>query len=362
MTIKKKYPLPWFNDLFDQLQGTAIFSKIDLRSSYYKLRIRDKDVPKTAFRSRYEHYEFKDLEDHANHLQLVLGYYRRFVEGFSRLPGPLTALTKKDDEFLWIDKCEKSFQELKKRLTSAPILALLEPHKPFVVFSDASKFGLGCVLMQEGRIVAYVPRQLKDHEKNYHTHDLELEATVFALKIWQHYLYVGLSRTPSGKNSIWVIIDRLTTSAHFLPVMNTDSLEKLTQLYVKKIVRLHAIPKTIVSNQDPRFTSHFWKSLQSAMGIKLKFSTAYHHQSDGQLEHIIHNLEDMLRACVLEFKGSWENHLPLIEFAYNNSFQASNQIAPYEALYRRKSISLLYWDEVGESKLIGPEIIQEMKD
>ena len=111
------------------------------------------------------------------------------MEGFSRLSGPLTALTRKNAEFVWSDKCERSFQELKNRLTTAPVLALPEPHKPFVVFSDASKFGLGCVLMQEGRVVAYASRQLKDHEKNYPTHDLELAAIVFALKIWRHFLY-----------------------------------------------------------------------------------------------------------------------------------------------------------------------------
>ncbi|XP_041016255.1 uncharacterized protein LOC121258783 [Juglans microcarpa x Juglans regia] len=119
----------------------------------------------------------------------LAGYYRRFVEGFARLSGPLTTLTRKNVEFVWSNKCEKSFQELKKRLTTSPVLALSEPHKPFVVFSDASKFGLGCVLMQEGRVVAYASHQLKDHEKNYPTHDLELAAVVFALKIWRYYLY-----------------------------------------------------------------------------------------------------------------------------------------------------------------------------
>ena len=115
---------------------------------------------------------------------------------------------------------------------------------------------------------------------------------------------VGLPRTPSGKNSIWVIVDRLTKSAHFLPVNNTDSLGKLTRLYVKEIVRLHGIPKSIVSDRDLRFTSQFWKSLQAALGTKLKFSTAYHPQTDGQSERTIQTLEDMLQACVMEFQGS----------------------------------------------------------
>ena len=116
--------------------------------------------------------------------------------------------------------------------------------------------------------------------------------------------FVGLPRTPSGKNSIWVIVDRLTKSAHFLPINNTDSLGKLTRLYVLEIVRLHGVPKSIVSDRDLRFTSHFWKSLQAALGTKLKFSSAYHPQTDGQSERTIQTLEDMLRSCVMEFQGS----------------------------------------------------------
>lgn len=173
---------------------------------------------------------------------------------------------------------------------------------------------------------------------------------------------IGLPRTPSGKNSIWVIIDRLTKSAHFLPISNTDTLGSLTRLYVKEIVHLHGIPNSIVSDRDPRFTSHFWKSLSTALGTKLKFSSAYHPQIDGQSKRIIQSLEDMLRACVLDFKGSWKNHLSLKEFAYNNSFQATIQMAPYEALYGRKCRSPLFWDEVGERNLLGPEIIHEMKN
>ncbi|KAL5543286.1 hypothetical protein UlMin_010996 [Ulmus minor] len=119
----------------------------------------------------------------------LAGYYRRFVEGFSTLAAPLTALTKKDQRYEWTDKCERSFQELKKRLTSAPILVLPTDVTDFTVYCDASRIGLGAVLMQNGRVIAYASRQLKVHEKNYPTHDLELAAVVFALKIWRHYLY-----------------------------------------------------------------------------------------------------------------------------------------------------------------------------
>ena len=131
---------------------------------------------------------------------------------------------------------------------------------------------------------------------------------------------VGLPRTPKGYNAIWVIVDRLTKSAHFLPVRTTYSMDRYAQLYVKEIVRLHGVPVSIVSDRDPRFTSKFWKSLHEAMGTKLNFSTAFHPQTDGQSERTIQILEDMLRGCMLDFKGSWEEYLPLAEFAYNNSF------------------------------------------
>jgi hypothetical protein len=293
VTVQNKYPLPRIDELFDQLQGAQIFSKIDLRSGYHQLKIKPDDVPKTAFRTRYGHYEFlvmpfgltnapaafmdlmnrvfkpfldqfvvvfiddiliysKSKEDHERHLRLVLqvlkekklyaklkkcefwldsvaflghviskdgisvdpkkveavvewnrpnnvteirsflglaGYYRRFVEGFSRLAMPLTRLTQKGVKFEWSEECEQSFQELKQRLVSAPILTIPDGSGGLIIYSDASKKGLGCVLMQHGRVVAYASRQLKPYEQNYPTHDMELAAVVFALKIWRHYLY-----------------------------------------------------------------------------------------------------------------------------------------------------------------------------
>jgi hypothetical protein len=142
---------------------------------------------------------------------------------------------------------------------------------------------------------------------------------------------------------------------------HTDSMEKLADLYVREIVRLHEVSVSIVSDRNPRFTSRFWERLQSFMGTKLNFSTAYHPQTDGQSDRTIQTLEDMLRLCVLDFKGSWIHHLSLFEFAYNNSFQTTIGMAPYKALYGRKCISPLYWDEVGENQLLGPELVQEMK-
>jgi len=128
---------------------------------------------------------------------------------------------------------------------------------------------------------------------------------------------------------------------------------------VREVVRLHGIPRTIVSDRDPRFVSRFWKSLREALGTKLTFSTAFHPQSDGQSERTIQTLEDMLRACALDFEGKWDEHLPLVEFAYNNSYQATIGMPPYEALYGRKCRSPLHWDEVGEKILVGPDLVLE---
>ncbi|GJX00706.1 hypothetical protein Tco_0184619 [Tanacetum coccineum] len=169
----------------------------------------------------------------------------------------------------------------------------------------------------------------------------------------------GLPRTPSGYDTIWVIVDRLTKSAHFLPMKKTDSMEKLTRLYLKEIVCRHGVPVSIISDRDSHFTSNFWRSLQEALGTNLDMSTAYHPQTDGQSERTIQTLEDMLRACVIDFGSSWDRHLPLVEFSYNNSYHASIQAAPYEALYERKCRSSICGSEVGDSQLTGPELIHD---
>ncbi|XP_071683402.1 uncharacterized protein [Lolium perenne] len=292
VTIKNKYPLPKIEDLFDQMNGARVFSKIDLRTGYHQLKVRESDIPKTAFTTRYGLFEYtvisfgltnapayfmnlmnkvfmkyldkfvvvfiddiliysKSEEEHVEHLRIVLGtlrdhklyakfskcefwlkevgflghvisaggvsvdpskiqsimekkaptnqtevraflglagYYRKFVEGFSSIARPLTQLLKKDKKFEWTDKCEASFQELKKRLVTAPVLTMPDITKDFDVYCDASKLGLGSVLMQEGKVIAYLSRQLRPHEMNYPTHDLELAAVVHALKTWRHYL------------------------------------------------------------------------------------------------------------------------------------------------------------------------------
>ncbi|GJR64078.1 putative reverse transcriptase domain-containing protein [Tanacetum coccineum] len=293
LTVKNRYPLPRIDDLFDQLQGSSIYSKIDLRSGYHQLRIREEDIPITAFRTRYGHYEFqvmpfgltnapavfmdlmnrvckpyldkfvivfiddiliysKTKGEHSEHLKIILdllkkeklyakfskcdfwlesvqflghvinregvhvdpakieavknwpvlksptevrqfmglaGYYRRFIEGFSLIAKPLTKLTQKNKRFEWGVDEDEAFQKLKQDLCTAPILALPEGPDDFVVYCDALLKGYGAVLMQLDKVIAYASRQLKTHEESYTTHDLELGAVVFALRLWRHYLY-----------------------------------------------------------------------------------------------------------------------------------------------------------------------------
>ncbi|GJY22178.1 putative reverse transcriptase domain-containing protein, partial [Tanacetum coccineum] len=559
------------DDLFNQLQGSSIYSKIDLRSGYHQLRVREEDILKTAFRTRYGHYElqvmpfgltnahavFMDLmnrskQEHEEHLKIILELlkkeelYAKFSKCEFWIPKVQFLGHVIDSEGIHGDKQEAAFQLLKQKLCSAPILALPEGSEDFIAYCDASKKGLGAVLMQREKVISYASRQLKIHEKNYTTHDLELGAVVFALKIWRHYLYetkctvftdhkslqhildqkelnvrqrrwlellsdydfdiryhpgkanviadalsrkerepplrvralvmtinldlpkqilnaqtkarkpeniknedVGgmlvenaknpeaitpllpfrcylilgvlqairteklepradgtlclngrswlpcygdlrtvimheshkskysihpgsdkmyqdmkklywwpnmkaniatyvskcltcakvkaehqrpsgllvqpkipewkwdnitmdfvtkLPKSSQGYDTIWVIVDRLTKSAIFTPMRETDPMDKLARMYLK----------------------------ENALGTNLDMSTAYHPQTDGQSERTIQTLEDMLRACAIDFGKGWVNHLPLVEFSYNNSYHASIKAAPFEALYGRK--------------------------
>ncbi|GJR10226.1 putative reverse transcriptase domain-containing protein [Tanacetum coccineum] len=605
----------------------------NLRSGYHQLRVREQDVSKTAFRTRYGHYEFqvmpfgltnapavfmdlmnrvckpyldkfvivfiddiliysKDEREHEEHLKAILELlkkeklYAKFskcefwipkvqflghvidsrgihvdpakIESIKDWASPKTPMEIR--QFLGLaEKEENAFQLIKQKLCSAPILALPEGSEDFVVYCDASHKGLGAVLMQREKVIAYASRQLKVHEKNYTTHDLELGSVVFALKIWRHYLYgtrctvftdhkslqhildqkelnmrqrrwlellsdydcdiryhpgkanvvadalsrkerieplrvralvmtIGLDlpkqileaqieaqkpeniinedvggmirrdipkerlepradgtlclhsrswipcygdlrsvimheshkskysihpgsekmyqdvkklfwwpnmkadiatyvskcltcarvkaehqrpsgllvqpeipewkwdnitmdfitklpRSSQGFDTIWVIVDRLTKSAHFLPIRENDPLDKLARLYLNRIVARHGIPASIICDRDGRFTSNFWRSFQKALGTDISMSTAYHPETNGQSERTIQTLEDMLRACVIDFGKGWVKHLPLAEFSYNNSYHASIKAAPYEALYGQKCRSPVCWAE-----------------
>ncbi|GJS84964.1 reverse transcriptase domain-containing protein [Tanacetum coccineum] len=589
LTIKNRYPLPRIDDLFDQLQGACCFSKLDLRSGYYQLRVREEDIPKTAFKTRYGHFEFTvmpfgltnapaifmdlmnrvckpyldkfvivfidDILIYSKHVVHrdgiyvdpskvesvnnwktpessteihsflgLAGYYRRFIKNFSKIAKPLTLLTQKNKAYVWGDKQDEAFQILKEKLCNAPVLALPDGPDDFVVYCDASKQGFGSVLMQRGKVIAYASRQLKKHEKNYTTHDLELGAVVFALKIWRHYLYgtksviytdhkslqyifdqkdlnmrqrrwiellsdyeceikyhpgkanvvadalsrkerlkprrvramsitihsglktkileaqseaskdlkaptewlrglerhfeqrddgeiyffdriwipsVGgvrklimdeahtsrysvhpgadkmyydlrdlywwpgmkrdiaeyvsrcltcskikaehqkpsgflqqpeipewkwekitmdfvtkLPKSSSGHDTIWVVVDRLTKSAHFLPIREDYKTEKLAKIYTNEIVARHGVPVSIISDRDGRFTSHLWQAFQKLLGMRLDMSTAYHPQIDGQSERTIQTLE--LRALETDIQEKDKNK------AKNRQNQARN--------------------------------------
>jgi len=138
-------------------------------------------------------------------------------------------------------------------------------------------------------------------------------------------------------------VDILTKCAHFLPINQKMSMDKLVELYVREIVRLHGVPTSIISDRDPRFTSRFWQSLQNTLGTQLRMSSAYHPQIDGQSKRTIQSLEDLLRTCVMDHLGTWSDVLPLVEFTYNNSYHSSIRMAPYEALYGRRCRTPLYW-------------------
>jgi transposase InsO family protein len=170
---------------------------------------------------------------------------------------------------------------------------------------------------------------------------------------------VGLPRTQSGYDSLWVIVDRLTKVAHFIPVKTTYSGPHLAELYMSRMVCLHGVPKKIVSDRGTQFTLKFWERLHESLDTQLRFSSAYDPRSDGQTERVNQILEDMLRACALQYGRSWDKSLSYVEFSYNNSYQESLKTAPFEMLYGPRCRTLLFWSETGERKVFGPDILHE---
>nr|GEU79024.1 putative reverse transcriptase domain-containing protein [Tanacetum cinerariifolium] len=429
LIVKNRYPLPMIDDLFDQLQGSSVYSKIDLRLGYHQLRVRDEDILKTTFRTRYGHYEFhvmafgltnapavfmdlmnrvckpyldkfmivfiddiliysRNKEEHKDHLRTIIellkkeklyakfskcdfwisivqflghvidsqgihvdpakilavkdwaspttpteirqflrlaGYYQRFIEGVSKIAKSLTELTQKNKKYSWEKDQESAFQLLKQKLCEAPILALPEENKNFVINCDAS--------LQE----------------NYTTHDLELGAVVFAFKTWRHYLYGTKCTVFPDHKSLQHILDQKE-----LNMRQRHWLELLANYDCK--IRYHlGKENVVVDTLSQKEGVKPLRSMQSALGTQLDMSTAYHPQTDGQSERTIQTHEDMLRACVIDFKKGWEGHLPLVEFSYNNSYHASIKATPFEALYGRKCRSPICWAKVGDVQLTGPE-------
>ncbi|KAA3484122.1 reverse transcriptase [Gossypium australe] len=405
--------------------------------SYYQLRVKESDVPKTTFRTRIVVQTLRDKQLFAKfskcefwlrevgflgHIVSAAGiwvdpskifaiidwkpprnvtevrsflvlasYYRRFVKGFSMIATPMTRLLQKDVRFEWSKKCQQSFKQLKALLTEAPVLVHPESGKEFVVFSDASLNGLGCVLMQRANVVA----DALSRKSLFALHALntqlalsddgsiiaELKVRLLFLrqiceaKKIDNELQAKRSQLHPGSTKMYNDLQQL----YWWHDMKRDILEFVSKCLICQQVKAeHQVPLGLLQPMmipkwkwdrvimdfvsDLRFTSRFWKKLQEALGTKLHFSTAFHSQTDGRSERVIHILEDMLRCCILEFEGSWEKYLPLIEFAYNNSFQLSIKMAPYEALYSRKCRTPLYWSELSENKIHGVDLIREIEE
>nr|GFA86673.1 putative reverse transcriptase domain-containing protein [Tanacetum cinerariifolium] len=368
LTVKNHYPLPRIDNLFDHLQGSSIYSKIDLRSGYYQLRNEKEHeehlktilglLKEEKLYAKFSKSMIESIKDWASpktptkiHQFLGLAsYYRRFIEGFSKIAKSMTKLTQKGIRFDWGEKEESAFQLIKQKLCSAPILALPEGSEDFVVYCDASYKGLGAVLMHREKVIAYASRQLKIHEKNYTTHDLELGSVVFALKMWRHYLYGTKCTVFTDHKILQHILDQKK-----LNMRQHRWLELLSDYDCD--IRYHPGTTNIVA--DALSLKEQVELLRKALDTKLSMSTVCHPKTDGQSERTIHTLEDILRACVIDFGKGWVKHFPVAEFSYNNSYHASIKATPYEALYGRKYRSPVCWAEVGEAQLTGPELIQE---
>nr|GEY70335.1 reverse transcriptase domain-containing protein [Tanacetum cinerariifolium] len=343
LTVKNRYLLPRIDDLFDQLQGSSVYSKIDLRSGYHQMRIHQRFLQDCK------------VFDHTN-------------------PERQKVCLGKDQEM--------AFQILKQKLCEAPILALPEGNDDFIVYCDASiqvvfafkiqrhyLYGTKCIVFTDHKILQHVLNQKElnmrqrlwlelladyDCEIRYHPGKANVVADALSRKriIKSRQIKPLSVRTSNGHDTIWVIVNRLTKSAHFIPTQETKSMDTLTWLYIKEIISRHEVPISIISDRDSHFTSRFWQSLQKALGTQLDMSTEYHPETNGQSERTVQTLEDMLRACAIDFGKGWEKHLPLVEFSYNDSYHASINAAPFEALYGQKYKSPICWAEVGDT--IGP--------
>nr|GEY03975.1 hypothetical protein [Tanacetum cinerariifolium] len=374
LTAKNRYPLPRIDDLFDQLQGSSVYSKIDLRTGNV---VRFDQCAGSG-------HGFIESGVHVDPVK---------IEAIRNWAAPTTPteLTQKNKNYEWGKDEEEAFQLLKQKLCCAPILVLPEGSEDFVVYCDASVKGFGTVLMQREKVIAYASQKLRTHEENYTTHDLELGAVIELLSdydceiryhpgkanvvadalgrkerepplreygyrclVWDLIMHashkskysihpgsdkmyqdlkklywwsnmkadiatyekitmdfvLGLLRTASGYDTIWVIVDRLNKLAHYLPMKKTDSMEKLTQLYLKKIVCRHRVAP-----------------FEALYGQKCRSPVCWSEVGDSQL-----------------IGSGWDKHLPLAKFSYNNSYHASIKAAPFEALYGRKYRQKSYAD------------------
>ncbi|GJT31532.1 putative reverse transcriptase domain-containing protein [Tanacetum coccineum] len=410
LTVKNRYPLLRIDDLFDQLQGSSVYSKIDLRSGYHQLRVRKEGIPKTEFRTRYGHYEFQVMPFGLTNAPANKKEHEEHLKAIPELP-------KKEKLYAKFSKCEfwlpKTEARKPENIKNEDVEGMLienskDPEKPRTEKLEPRADGTLClngrswfpcygdlrtVIMHESHKLKYSihpgsDKMYQDMKKLYWWPNMKADIATYVRKCltcakvkaeyqrtsgllvqpkipqwkWDNItmdFIMKLPKSSQGYDTIWVIVDRLTKFVIFVPMRETDLMERLARMYLKEVVTRHRKPVSIICDRDPRFASNFWRSLQKDLGTNFDMSHAYHPQTDGQSERTIQTLEDMLRACVIDFRNAWVNHFPLVEFSYNNSYHASIEAVPFEALYGRKCHSPVCWAEVGEVQLTSPRIVQE---
>ncbi|GKA91024.1 putative reverse transcriptase domain-containing protein [Tanacetum coccineum] len=368
MTVKNRYPLLRIDDLFDKLQGSSVYSKIDLRSGYHQLRVRNEDILKMAFKTRYGHYEFQVMSFGLTNALAKEELYAKFSKCEFRLSRVQFLGHVIDSEGIHMDPAK--IESIKDWAS---------PKTP----TEIRQF-LGAVLMQKEKVIAYALRQLKIHEKNYTTHDLELGAVLFALEMWRHYLYgTKCVVFTDHKRKANVVADALSRKERNKPlrvralvmtiglnlpvqILNAQVEARKEENYenedlcgmIKKLEQ--RTDRTLCLNGRSWIPSR-GNRLDGKVDETILERTSLRHgvPTDGQSERTIQTLEDMLRACVIDFGKGWDRHLPLVEFSYNNSYHTSIKAAPFESLYGRKCRSPICWAEVGDAQLTGPEIVHE---